>query len=330
MKLLLLLITVLLLFPSSYAAWQTYQNDLRNTGFSDGNGYFPAKTSNFTSELGMNFQPLADDLDSDGNNEIVMFANNSLIILNKELEILSQTRICSILGQPTLFNLDNDSMVEIIFNARQISGDYFFAYQLNNSALQQEFNITLSNDANFSGIKCLNLNGTDTCIFKDKQNYINIINIGSRNINIYNTSAYNESRHTVPAIGDIDNDGRYEAVWWFNIDDSGGYGFVVFDIDNKSLETNFNKNGIVDNIFSPFAQNYDLKGQPVLVDLNNDNNLEIAASVFYDDSCNFEVCTDWYTELYVYNSSGKKLFSVCEAGFGGCNDGSSASARWEG
>lgn len=330
MRYCLLLLFFILLAIDTNASWQAYQNDLRSTGSADGAGYFPLQTSNFSDDsLGMDFQPLVDDLDADGKNEIVIFANDSLIVFNSQLKILNQTKIGGILGQPALFNLDNDSSIEIIFNSRQNS-DYFFAYQFNNSNLRQEFNITLPNEANFSGIKCLNLNGTNSCVFKDKKGYIHIINMASKNDSSYNTSIYEERRQTVPAIGDIDNDGNMEAVWWFNEDNSSGYGFLVFDLINEVLDANFNNSGIVDNIFLPLW--FELKGQPVLVDLDNDGKLEIAASVFYDDAPSIGTGNDYFTELFVYHHNGTRLFSKCGRNTitNQCNDGGSESNKWDG
>ena len=307
----------------SFASWQTYQNDLRNTGNSSGTGYFPLKTSNFSIGLGMDFQPLVDDLDLDGNNEIALFSNESLIILNPQLEKLSEIKIGAILGQPTLFNFDDDDFIEIVFNSRQ-NLDYFSVYQYNNSNLQQEFNITLSNDANFSGIKCFYGNSLNYCVFKDKLNNANIINLEARNVNSYNLVSLNESRQTVTAIGDIDNDGNIDAVFWIPSTDGNNYGLAAFDLVDNSIKWATNP------VFVAFSKSYLLKGNPVLADLNNDGILEIAVSVFYDDSCNFDVCTDKFTELFIYNSNGTKLFSKCEIGFGGCNDGSSTRSTWEG
>src|SRR3989338_5659029 len=212
MKLLLLLI--LLLFSLNVnASWQTYQNDLSNTGSANGTGYFPLRTANFSNELyGMDFQPLIDDINNDGYNEIIIFSNDFLKIFDYELNLLEEKFIGTILGQPAIFNN------KIIFNSRINDKNYFFAYQYNNSNLQHNFNITLSNDADFGGIKCLNLDGDNSCVFKDKLNYIHIVNIDSKTDSSYNTSIYNETRETVPAVGDIDNDGNYEAVWWFNED----------------------------------------------------------------------------------------------------------------
>ena len=336
MRVYLFLMLFLILVTDAYASWQTNQNDLRNTGSANGTGYFPLETSNYSIDgVGMDFQPLVDDLNADGKNEIVIFSNSSLIVFNPTLAILNQAKIGPILGQPTLFDFDDDRLVEIIFNARQNSSDYFFAYQFNNSNLKQEFNITLPNESNFSGIKCFKANNS-YCTFKDKLNYIHIVDMTSRTDNSYNTSIYGERRHTVPAIGDIDNDGNLEAVWWFNDDNASGYGFLAFDLSNRAVKWK------ADNIFSPlvlipgidFFELFKLKGQPLLVDLNNDNKLEIAASVFYDDSMSGSGVSDWFTELFVYSSNGTKLFSKCEVNTVApsvrCNDGDSQVNKWEG
>src|SRR3989338_249043 len=141
MRFYLLLLIFILASINTHAYWQTFQNDLRNTGSANGTGYFPLQTSNFSDDsLGMDFQPLVDDLNADGKNEIVVFSNNSLIVFNPALKILNQTKVGGVLGQPALFSFDNDNLIEIIFNSRQNSTDYFFAYQLNDSSLRQEFN----------------------------------------------------------------------------------------------------------------------------------------------------------------------------------------------
>src|SRR3989338_5218586 len=150
---------------SSY--WQTYQNDLRNTGIANGTGYFPIITSNFSNNLdGMDFQALVDDINNDGYSEIVIFSNDFVKIFDYELNLIDEKFAGTILGQPTIFN------GYIIFNSRISNKNSFFAYKLNNSTLQQIFNITLANDADFSGIKCLNLDNVNSCIFKDKLNYV--------------------------------------------------------------------------------------------------------------------------------------------------------------
>lgn len=334
MKVNVFLIIFIILSVNAGASWQTYQNDLRNTGIANGIGYFPLATANLSSDIGMDFQPLVGDADDDGKNEVIIFSNGSLIVLNRQLSIINLTKTGQILGQPALFDFDNDGMAEIIFNSRVKFTDYFFAYQLNNSRLQQEFNITLNNEANFSGIKCLNMNGTNACVFKDRRNYVHIINMGSKSGASYSISSSNETRQTVPAVGDIDNDGNYDAVFWLNEDGGNGYGLVVFDLGRKAVKWS------VDNIFSPlilgpseFHQLFRLKGQPVLADINKDNKLEIAVSAFYDDSNDYSSTSDWFTELFVYDANGTKLFSKCEINTmlnSGCNDGDNQVNKWEG
>src|SRR3989344_4405415 len=99
-----LLLACFILLSSYIYAWQSYQNDLRNSGNAIGTGYFPLKTSNFSIGLGMEFQPLIGDLDANGKNEIVIFSNDSLIILSPQLDKLSSIRTGPVLGQPALFN----------------------------------------------------------------------------------------------------------------------------------------------------------------------------------------------------------------------------------
>ena len=82
---LFILIFMLLIFDAN-AYWNTYENDLRNSANSRGQGYFPLNTANFSNnDFGTDFQPLVGDLDNDGNNDIVIFSNNSLIIFNPKI-----------------------------------------------------------------------------------------------------------------------------------------------------------------------------------------------------------------------------------------------------
>ncbi len=325
---LVLLIFALLSFGVS-ASWVTYQSDLRNSGVGDGIGYFPLETANYSNDAeGMDFQPLIYDFDSDGKSEIVIFSEGFLKVFDYKLDLLDEEFVGTLLGQPTVFE------DKIIFNSRNGNESRLFAYRYSDANLEEEFSIALANDADFGGIKCLNIDGTDFCVFKDKLNYVHVVDIDSRIDSFYNTSSYNERRQTVPAIGDIDDDGSYEAVFWLDKDDYGGYGFLAFDLSERKVEW------IADDIFLPYTPGpnmyntaFTLKGQPVLVDLNGDNKLEIASSVFYKDACTYTPCDDVFTEIIVYNSTGNKLFSQCEKNpSGSCNDGNSGmgGSKWEG
>ena len=76
---------LLILVPSTSAAWNQYQGDESNTGRAEGIGYLGGSAFvNITNtDAGFNFQPLVGDFNNDGKNEIAIFSNNSLEIFDK-------------------------------------------------------------------------------------------------------------------------------------------------------------------------------------------------------------------------------------------------------
>ena len=322
---------LLVLAPSANAVWEQFQNDQLNTGRASGAGYFNSKSiANFSINNGTNFQPLVSDINNDGKTEIIIFFNDSLGIFNPALDLIGEKIVGKLQGQPAIYDIDDDPQKEIIFISNISSTGYFFAYQYNGS-FAQEFNFTVANGGVGSGIKCISIGSTKSCVFIDNKQYVHIVNLSSREDSSYNTSAYIDTREKVPAIGDLGNDGGLEAVFWFDENNDDRYGLMVFDLINHGFDFAFNKSGIVDDIIKPLGNRFALKGHPVLADLNNDGRLEIAISAFYDDACSQWYCNDQFTELFVYNRSGHQLFSRCEKGtFGHCGDGTSTSYGWEG
>ncbi|MBI2208556.1 hypothetical protein HYU50_03595 [Candidatus Woesearchaeota archaeon] len=325
----------LILIPSASAAWEQYQNDLGNRGKADGIGYFDSSiVINITNYLdGMNFQPLVSDINNDGKNEIIIFSGNYLKIFDSKLNLIDEKFVGNLLGQPNIFDFDDDIFKEMIFISNIANVHYFFAYEYN-AQFNQEFNFTVSNGGIGSGIKCTALDSTKICVFMDNSQYVHIINMNSKTDESYNTSIYNNTLEKIPAIGDLHNDGSLEAVFWFDEDNDNQYGLMVFDIANKSLDFGFNNSGVVDDIMVPYGvynNAFVLKGHPVLVDLNNDEKLEIAASIFYDDGQTGEMTRDAFTELFVHGHNGSQLFRKCEENPSqNCNDGSSVNRGWEG
>lgn len=326
---------LLILIPNAYA-WEQYQGDLLNSGKAEGIGDFNNFKGNMTISHGYNFQPLVSDLDNDGNNEIAVFSNDTLKIFDKKLNEVASGKFGIIQGQPTIFDADNDSLKEIIFISNHSLMPYFFAYEYTNFTFKQEFNFSVLNGAIGSGVKCMG--SANLCIFMDNSQYIHTVNMTSRSNSSYNTSVFRDTNEKIPAIGDIDNDGSLEAVFWFDVNGNGDYGLLAFNLGNGSLDTDFNSLGYVDDVYSSFEKERQaLKGHPVLVDLNKDNKIEIAVSVFYDDSLPGNL-NDWYTKIIVYNYSGSLLFSDCEersgSSQGDCSDSSSDTSgigsKWEG
>ena len=82
----------LILLPNVNAAWEQYQNDNFNSGRANGVGNFNNFKGNITNNNdGFNFQPLVSDIDNDGKNEIVIFSNDSLKILDNKLDEMNKT-----------------------------------------------------------------------------------------------------------------------------------------------------------------------------------------------------------------------------------------------
>src|SRR3989338_3001139 len=331
-------IFILSLFNAS-ASWEQFQSDELNTGKANGTGYFNERAIKSINDSlnGMDFQPLISDIDNNGKNEIVIFSGNYLKLFDNKLNLVNEEFVGNLLGQPVIYNIDDDNFKEIIFISDISNVDYFFAYQYNNSGFNQEFNVTIENGGIGSGIKCTAIGSTDVCVFMDNAQYIHIINLTSKTDSSYNTSAYTYTQEKVPAIGDLHGNGSLEAVFWFDENNNNRYGLLAFNLISRSLDTNFNGSGIVDNIMMPYGvscSNFALKGHPVMVDLNKDGKLEVAVSVFYDDSIPLFQATDKFTELFVYNHNGSRLFRKCEERTdsmeGNCNDGSSEASQWEG
>ncbi len=324
---------ILILLISNAYSWEQFQNNELNNGKANGTGYFNAMaiTSLNDSLNGMNFQPLISDINNDGKNEIIVFSGNYLKILDNELSLIGEQFTGKLQGQPVIFNIDNDNFKEIIFISNISNVDYFFAYEYNKTGFNQEFNFTVPNGGIGSGIKCTGIGTTDICIFMDNAQYLHIFNLTSKTDSSYNTSAHTNTRERIPAIADLHNNGSLQAVFLFDENNNNQYGLMAFDLINKNFDFSFNNGGIVDDIIPSSSTSYVLKGHPVLADLNNDNKLEIAISAFYDDATGGEMRSDWLTHLFAYNSSGSKLFSVCEErSSGNCNDGSGTESRWEG
>ena len=330
----LFFLIIVLILPDVYSSWEQFQSDDFNSGKAEGTGYFNARAirSSNDSMNGMNYQPLVSDIDNNGKNEIVIFFGNYLKIFDNQLNLINEEFVGKIQGQPTILDIDEDSFREIIFISNITSTPYFFAYEYNSDSFNQEFNFTVLNGGIGSGIKCTALGNTKVCVFMDNAQYVHIVNLTSKLDNSYNTSVYTDTQEKIPAIGDLHNNGSLEAVFWFDENNNHDYGLMAFDLGSKNLDSGFNNSGIVDDIFDSDTDQFVLKGHPVLVDLNNDGKLEIAVSAFYDDPCNYEWCAfNWFTEIFVYNSSGSRLFRKCEersqSQSGNCNDGYSRSKR---
>ncbi|MBI2651117.1 hypothetical protein HYX01_01475 [Candidatus Woesearchaeota archaeon] len=321
---------------SAFADWETYQGDLQNRGIAKGIGYLGSRDFvNVTIyNEGTNKQPLIADINKDGKNEIIIFSSNYLKIFNSDLNLIEEKFVGKLQGQPIIFNIDDDEFKEIVFISNISAMPYFFAYEFNQN-FKQEFNFSIANSAVGSGVKCTLMADTKICVFMDNSQYVHIVNLSSKTDSSYYTSPYNDTKEKIPSIADLHNDNSLEAVFWFDANKNNQYGLMAFNLANRSIDSNFNGNGTVDDIMVPHGVNnkkFILKGHPVLVDLNNDKKFEVAVSIFYDDTLYSSYYSYWFTELFVFADNGSALFRKCAEGLskGYCDRGSTELGDIEG
>src|SRR3989338_8202273 len=136
---------VIILVPYAYA-WEQYQNDNLNTGRTDGIGNFNNFKGNITISEGFDFQPLVSDLDGDGSNEIIIFSDDTLMVLDKRLNEIDSSAVGIVLGQPIVFDTDGDSLKEVIFASNISFDDCFLVYGFNGSLIKK-INLSIENGA---------------------------------------------------------------------------------------------------------------------------------------------------------------------------------------
>ena len=253
---------------TSASDWTQYQYDSLSSGyFNVGLTFDQSKLNELTLDAGSDYQPLIGDILGDGDSEqqIVIFNGTSLLILNNDLDVIGNLDLGgNLLGQPTLYNINDDTNLEIIFNYNVSNQHNFTAYKFDGS-FTQLVSINVSNNLTGSGIKCANLNGTKSCVFVDNFYYIHLVNMSDFTENsserIATTSDTDEK---IPSIADYDNDGKKEMVVWSRSNDGSKLGFAIYDLEPISEVTNRAER---DTLFADTT--YDRVGQPVFAQLDS-------------------------------------------------------------
>ncbi|MEK0371122.1 MAG: hypothetical protein QQN55_08215, partial [Nitrosopumilus sp.] len=267
--------------------WVEACNVENNLCRQSGKGYFGISSiENKSSAYGMNFEPIVADINNNGKNEIVIFSNSKLKIFNYSLGLIDETTIGRLVAQPTIFNMDSDINLEIIFMTNISSTSYLMAYEYS-SGFTQQCNLTINNGASGSGIRCVDIGNTKSCFFKDQKNVFYSINMANctQNANL-TTNNKEDTTPTVPSIVDYDKDGKLEGVWWFNNDSDQFIGIAVIELESMTFDTGFNGNGFIDDITQGSGSSYragfeNLKGNPILYQQDNAGSYEIL--VAYDN-----------------------------------------------
>lgn len=321
-------LTLMLLLAAAVSAsftdeWGEYQDDPSNRGFvHDETAHFTSELGiTYTSNNGMAFQPLIVNITGDNNLETIIISGNFLQLYDEQMNLIDELNVLGgnvIKGQPIIYN--NGSQKYILFksatgNPAEIT---FEIYEYNSS---NEFNQVCENSsfANFgvtstsfvnSGIKCDETNdycywisGTgNTNRFAFTKINMEILNCSSFNqILNYTTDSPNQIHANIPAIGDIDRDGRNEIVFICDDNTDTNSGLCVVDSNGTGtpyFDTYFSTDGKLDNIGT-------IMSNPVLWNTNGAGDTEIQIS--YKDATN-------RLELASYLSDGTQDWSIESTG----------------
>jgi len=267
-----------------------------NNEIQSGRSYFYGTIKNKTNDTqGMQFNPLTADIDQDDNNELIIFSNNNLLVYDKDLKLKNKTQVGVLQGQPTIYNIDSDSLLEIIFISKINNNNYFFAYQYNET-FTQEANLTINNNCSGSGIKCALINNEKYCFFKDNKNIFYKINMVNQQVTSLQTSNKQDTTATLPSISDFDNDGYLDGLWLYK---NSTYGAITIDLVNMEL-SGFGKKELFNGLSS---------GNPVFANLDNAGGDEIILSAGDISSNGFPDNTCKYAMLYVIDTDGTIIWS---------------------
>ena len=218
-------------------------------------------TSYSQTSYGTLYQPLVNDLDFDGNLDIVVQSGSFLLVYNRTWGLKAQHTV-SLTGQPTLTevsDLDNDGFTSFESYILAHNETVVWIYDFNGSLLDEIYELNVSDDENISlgnnGFKCfyesvvlssevciskyLRYNGTDL----GKQvtgGYMSIVipdtchNTSCFTVTYWDFFDLNHTLATIPNFYNIDDDGAREVIFWSDFDGDASYGFSVFHTTAQS------------------------------------------------------------------------------------------------
>jgi len=310
---------LILLTPIAIADAEQYLNPgvTRDSTFSqDGTGVWTGRTPVTSTRVYTNIQsyyPLVADTDDDGENEIVILANNEIKILNytvgtgliEEAAIIHGNVSIGELNfslTPALFDSDSDGIYNIIsWNGSHIINTEWngTSYETNNSVAMPYIN-----EIPYAGNKKINYDlvikcgqgiqfstGNDTCFFtlqnlSGNLNYLMIIyDVDANTIitSVIETVGQNYGSHPNIHLADGDNDGYLEAyIARWNSGKRLQYVTSTDDLGTTTQLFNYDNGETVANQFTDIIVNN--------LDGNTGNGLEITFG-YSDDSVNFDMKT---------------------------------------
>ena len=281
--------------------------------FGDDNGFFHGIYSNGTSINGFPIElegdskeiwgsPCADDIDNDGEIEIVVTSKNKYCyIIDQYGNIeLSYNADQYLMGTPSLANLDNDDDLEIVFVGYTSSGDVFAinhdGSNVNNFPVQVNEKILRG-----VAIYDINDNGKDDIIIAtENEKFIEIIYDNGTRENLFTSE---DKFKTAPSVlnnnGEIiilagDTDGRFygikkDGTVLFNLQTGNDImaepGFIeqdnqlaIFFGSEDGFLYGIDANGNNLENWPQYIGNENINSSPIFADLDGDNNAEVISA----------------------------------------------------
>ena len=288
--------------------WGEYQNDESNQGFEGGiASHFTGIGTTYTVNAGMSYQPLAINMTGNDDLEIIIYSGNYLQMYDEELTLINELNVGSaIQSQPTIYNTPNGNA--IVFFSEQV----LYAYIYNTTDFVDQF--SNASEINISGHAC-----TTPIIRCVEDSYCYGLCSTTANTYVYKINITNgtwvESPalspnviRGVPAIDDLDNDGRNEIVISCDANGNNDYGVCVFDVNTTNgipyLDIDFNTDGILDDI-----DEVGRSGNPVIYNIDEGGYKELIFSAARNGAP-----TNW--DLTAYKSDGSVKWTATSTNVG--------------
>lgn len=247
--------------------WLEYGQNPASTHFVLTNGTsFEGISINLS--IGQKFEPIVTNLTGDSKLETIIWNGTQIFIVNlSNGGAIAQFSIgAELLGQPAYFNGKYFALV------KNGSDSLFYELNLTKSDFSLDFSLKVgdSDDVEMQGIKCVQNSGINYCVFMDINNTIYRINLDSGSFSKFEVTR--GIRNTtipflrIPAIGDLDNDNDYEAVFSFTNESSSNSqhaNLFAYDIISNTGLSTFGTNGYLRvfsstiNMSSPLIHNFD-------------------------------------------------------------------------
>lgn len=229
---------VLILTPLTYAETWSFQGDINHLAYSSLNSDYETFEGSLqgTANIDADSQPIIFDIDNAGNNEIIVYDDDTIYILDENAIIIRQSTLdSSILTPPSIYEYQGDDYIATITTTE---------VNLLDSTLSRVYNYTLSS----SGV----VRAVLSCV-PEENCYVTYENDTNATHLTFNTTVkvetvgklLNISSQKGLAIETVNNDKGYFIC---DDDENGNYGLCAVDYINRILDVAFSSDGIIDNI----------------------------------------------------------------------------------